>query len=617
MTQVPIFICLGTLSVTSGTLLFAWIRARQTIGELSAKLEAARQRQISDELELSQRSALDSLKDEFVSTVSHELRTPLTSIRGALGLLSSGVLGTVDAQAKNLLRIALTNTERLIRLINDILDLQRMDSGRSVLQVRRCSLPDLVHQAIETMSAMADASEVKLVVSPAAKQILPSVFFDGDSDRILQVITNLLSNAIKFSPPNSAVTIEVETPPEALIFRVSDQGRGIPEDQLETIFERFRQVEHDDARQRGGTGLGLAICRSIVQQHGGTIWAQRNPVKGVSMLVKLPRLQRTNDTPPQEPAPQAESTAAELAVLPAVPAPAAAALSGEEESAVLICDDDSVHRALTANKLRGRGHIVLEASSSDEAIDIATRRPPQYPLQAILLDLHMSDMKGWELLRVLTRNEATANIPVVVLSMQTTGEFPQPMGRSFEGHPFADLGRAIDSGSGPSQVLLVEDDEDLADVVIDGFAKTGVILNHATTLERAMTVCRDRRPDLMILDLTLPDGDGFAMVDWLRGKPELRSMPLIVYSGREVSQEERTKLRLGPTRFLTKAKVQTHDVEQLVLRMVRNGRFAGPDSSERPVGPGGVCATEVYRGTPPASVQGPSPASRSRRAHIQ
>jgi signal transduction histidine kinase len=120
----------------SGVFLSAWLKARKTIRDLTARLEAAHLRQLSDERELSQRSALDSLKDEFVSTVSHELRTPLTSIRGALGLLSSGVLGNVDAQAKNLLRIALTNTERLIRLINDILDLQRMDSGRSVLQVR-------------------------------------------------------------------------------------------------------------------------------------------------------------------------------------------------------------------------------------------------------------------------------------------------------------------------------------------------------------------------------------------------------------------------------------------------------------------------------------------------
>jgi signal transduction histidine kinase len=293
----PIQIFTGALVLVIAFVLFALHRAQRTIRDLRERLAAARLRQKEDERELTERSALDSMKDEFVSTVSHELRTPLTSIRGALGLLSSGVLGTVDSKAQNLLRIALTNTERLIRLINDVLDLERMDSGRSVLQVRRCSLPELIHQATETMSAMADAATIRLKISANATVVLPSVFFDGDSDRILQVLTNLLSNAIKFSPAGSTVMIEVETPPDALIFRISDEGRGIPEDQLEAIFERFKQVEYSDSRHRGGTGLGLAICRSIVQQHGGTIWAQRNPVKGVSMCVRLPRQQRTYDVP--------------------------------------------------------------------------------------------------------------------------------------------------------------------------------------------------------------------------------------------------------------------------------------------------------------------------------
>ena len=297
----PIEIFAGALIAVLGFVLAAYLKAQKTIHGLQQLLEVARLRQKEDERELTQRSALDSLKDEFVSTVSHELRTPLTSIRGALGLLSSGVLGTVDVKAQNLLRIALTNTERLIRLINDVLDLERMDSGRAVLQVRRCSLPELIHQATETMSAMADAADIRLTISANATVVLPSVFFDGDSDRILQVLTNLLSNAIKFSPAASTVTIDVETPPDALIFRISDQGRGIPENQLEAIFERFKQVEYSDSRHRGGTGLGLAICRSIVQQHGGTIWAQRNPVKGVSICVRLPRQQRTYDVPSATP----------------------------------------------------------------------------------------------------------------------------------------------------------------------------------------------------------------------------------------------------------------------------------------------------------------------------
>src|SRR5579863_7922729 len=167
----------------------ALLHARRTIGELRTQLHEATEAQRTKDSLLIQRSELDQIKDEFISTVSHELRTPLTSIRGALGLLSAGLMGAMDAKAQNLLRIAVTNTDRLIRLINDILDLERMESGRAPLHVRRCSFRDLVQQAMETMNPMADANHVKLKFVLAAAP--EAIFFDGDSDRILQVLTNL------------------------------------------------------------------------------------------------------------------------------------------------------------------------------------------------------------------------------------------------------------------------------------------------------------------------------------------------------------------------------------------------------------------------------------------
>src|ERR1700691_1959826 len=164
-------------------------RVRGRVRVLERELEVAQRQRRDDALELTQLSVLDHLKDEFVSTVSHELRTPLTSIRGALGLLSSGLMGTMDAKAQNLLRIALTNTDRLVRLINDILDLERMESGRSPLEFRRCSLLELAQQAVDTMTAMADEAQVKLRLG-AVPEGGASIFFDGDPDRILQVLMN-------------------------------------------------------------------------------------------------------------------------------------------------------------------------------------------------------------------------------------------------------------------------------------------------------------------------------------------------------------------------------------------------------------------------------------------
>ena len=232
--------------------------------------------------DISQRYALDRLKDEFISTVSHELRTPLTSIRGALGLLFSGILGEMNDKAANLLRIASTNSDRLVRLINDILDLERIQSGREPLAFRPVKLAEIVHQAIDGMAPVAEAAGVQLIHDTTKVEIA------ADPDRLLQVLTNLLSNAIKFSPPSSTISVMLRPGANGVTLSVIDQGRGIPEDKLEAVFGRFQQVDASDSRQKGGSGLGLAICRTIVAQHSGRIWAERNPVRGTTFRVFLP-----------------------------------------------------------------------------------------------------------------------------------------------------------------------------------------------------------------------------------------------------------------------------------------------------------------------------------------
>lgn len=232
--------------------------------------------------DVSQRHAVDKMKDEFISTVSHELRTPLTSIRGALGLLSSGMLGEVDEKTANLLRIAHTNSDRLARLINDILDLERIQSEVEPIMLRPVPVFELIRQAIDCMLPMAEAAQVQLI------QVGDPVEITGDPDRLLQVLTNLLSNAIKFSDAKSKVWIGTARSSAGVTLSVRDRGRGIPADKLEVIFGRFQQVDVSDSRQRGGTGLGLAICRSIVTQHAGRIWAERNPDRGSTFRVFLP-----------------------------------------------------------------------------------------------------------------------------------------------------------------------------------------------------------------------------------------------------------------------------------------------------------------------------------------
>ncbi|MGD1863193.1 MAG: ATP-binding protein [Phormidesmis sp.] len=241
--------------------------------------------------DISDRKAAERMKDEFVSVVSHELRTPLTSVHGSLKLLSTGRLGTLNGQGRELIDIALKNTERLTRLINDVLDLERMSFGKVTLVPVACSVLDLLQSAADAMQPMADEYNIQLAIRPTEAL---SVW--AAPDQVMQALTNLLSNAIKFSPEGSTVWMQARLPGKEpnkvdahVEFLVKDVGRGVPSDKLETIFERFAQVDSSDARERGGTGLGLAICREIIQQHRGRIWVKSIHGQGSTFYFTLPQ----------------------------------------------------------------------------------------------------------------------------------------------------------------------------------------------------------------------------------------------------------------------------------------------------------------------------------------
>ncbi|MEG4323524.1 MULTISPECIES: PAS domain S-box protein [unclassified Microcoleus] len=240
--------------------------------------------------DITESRAIEKMKNEFISIVSHELRTPLTSIRGSLGLLAAGVLKDRPETAKKMLDIASSDTERLVRLVNDILDLERLDSSQVTIVKQWCDAQVLMRKSAEAVMSVAAENKINLSILPSSAQIW------ADADRIVQMLVNLLSNAIKFSAPGCTVTVRVEDLGDSLrdsyasrvLFEVKDRGRGIPADKLETIFGRFQQVDASDSRQKGGTGLGLAICRSIVQQHGGRIWAESVVSEGTSFYFTVP-----------------------------------------------------------------------------------------------------------------------------------------------------------------------------------------------------------------------------------------------------------------------------------------------------------------------------------------
>ena len=494
---------------------------------------------------------VERLKDEFVSVVSHELRTPLTSIRGALGLVAGGVTGPLSDKSQRMLDIAVANTDRLVRLINDILDIERMESGKLTLDRQACSASDLAAQAVGEMRAMADQARVGLSVAARDDRVLV------DRDRIIQTLTNLLSNAIKFSPQGSTVWLTAEPDGDQMRFVVRDEGRGIPADKLEAIFGRFQQVDSSDARQKGGSGLGLAICRSIVQQHGGRIWVQSTIGQGSTFTFTLPSA--------------------------AGPVPTDGPSGNGAGPLVLVCDDDASVLEVMRATLEERGYRVLTAASGQAALEHAARYHPA----AILLDVLMPGTSGLDIAAALKQHPETSDIPIVILSVlspQEADAAPTQVADwlrkpATEASLFRALERALAGQREGLRVLVVEDDPDLARVLTAIFERHGLETHQAQTASEAIRLSQQLQPQLLVLDLVLAEGDGYAVVDWLRQHDRLRELPLIVYTARDLDRADRSRLRLGETKFFTKGRISPEEFERRVTDLI--GQIAHPPASDR------------------------------------
>ena len=257
----------------------AWIEAR---GNVVLGPDGQLERLVGTAMDVTERYVLEKMKREFVSVVSHELRTPLASVRGSLGLLAGGVLGPLPENGQRMVDIAVTDMERLVRLVNDIVDMEQVELGELALNRKPCSARQLLDEAITAVEGMAAERGVTLTAEA------DDDWAWADRERVRQALTNLLSNAIKFSPAGTTVTVRAGGGDGEVVFEVTDTGPGIPEDQLETIFGRFQQLDGSNSREKGGAGLGLAITKSIVESHDGRIWAESKVGEGSTFAFSLP-----------------------------------------------------------------------------------------------------------------------------------------------------------------------------------------------------------------------------------------------------------------------------------------------------------------------------------------
>lgn len=498
--------------------------------------------------DVSQRKAVERLKDEFVSTVSHELRTPLTSIRGALGLMAGGVVGALPEHAVELLGIAQTNTERLVRLINDILDLDKIDAGKFDLRVGPVRTEDLKSVVLEQMRPL--ASEAGVDISGAVRGLQEII---ADEDRILQVLVNLLSNAIKFSPPDSRVKLEISTLPSGNVrFAVIDQGPGISDIDKSRLFNRFQQLDSGDRRSKSGTGLGLAISKAIVEQHGGSIGVTSEPGQGSTFWFELPM---TESFVPRN------------------------LVEGQTILIIEIIEDDPIVARAFRRQLEHEGFKLLTAVTVSDAKRIIRSN---VTFSAIVLDILLPDGSGLDVLDEI--QQARPGMPIIVLS--ATERDPRAnnvptlvdwLVKPFDMSRLTNTLRWVLLDKTRPRILVIEDDPSFRNLLARQLENQGAEVVLASTGDEGVRLARASTPDLVVLDVGLPRMDGFAFVATLRNE-RLRGLPLIVYTGLDLSDRQREGLSLGITRFLTKSRASEAEFARHVRELLRSP----PGSSRRP-----------------------------------
>ncbi len=474
--------------------------------------------------DVTERKELEKLKSDFISTVSHELRTPLTSIKGYVDLVLAGDVGPITPEQKEFLTIVSQNTTRLTELINDLLEIERLESGRIEFEFAELDLAEVLYNVARSLQVTAEQKGLELIT-----EIASGLKVRGDRDRLAQVFLNLLSNAIKYTPAGT-VELKAYREDEAVVVAVRDSGIGISENDMPKLFQKFFRADTPYVRKVGGTGLGLSIAKAIVERHHGTITVTSQLGQGSTFTVRLPAVARL------------------------------------ERPLVLVIEDEIAIARLIATYIEKMGYRAVMAYSAREGFEHAVRLKPDL----ITLDVLMPDLDGFALIQQLKKHPDTANIPVIFLSIVQDKQQGLRLGASafltkpIEERKFYETVRALLEPQG-QPVLVVDDDHDYAALLQRLLQREGFLAETAFDGDEALRKIQEKRYQLVILDKNLPKRSGLEVLQELRASKALSRTPVIVISGSAHLEETAHVAQvLGAKKFLSKRLAPRTLVEEIV-----------------------------------------------------
>jgi PAS domain S-box-containing protein len=500
--------------------------------------------------DISREAEVDRLKNEFISTVSHELRTPMTSIKGYSDLLVSERVGTLSEQQRRFVRVIKDNADRLTALVNDILDLSRIETGRIKLQIEALDLVKLVNRAAESFQGQMAEKSVKL--SSDLPPRLPSV--RGDETRVAQILENLISNAWKYTGAGGRVTVRAQVADGFVQVDVADTGIGISSRDLPNIFDRFYRAEQEEVQNVGGSGLGLSIVKMFVGLLGGKIWVQSEVGRGSTFSFTLPLV-----------AGSSEGSYDHDAIGPKI----------------LVVDDDEHILQLLRHQLEADGYRVITAQRGEEVLQLARNEQPDL----ITLDILLVESNGFEVLEELKGDSETCDIPVIIVSVVPDAETrglalgaAGYIGKPFEENQVLSQVQEVLSSLGVGEngqfnhVLVVDDDRHIVEWLKEALTSNGFVVKGAYNGNEALALAREDSPDLILLDLKMPDMDGYEVIRHLRRDQATRDIPVIVITGISFDDDyDHVKiLGMGVEHMLTKP----FSIETLVEEIKRVGTDA-------------------------------------------